>query len=64
MQVTALSIEARQRLNKYRPETLGLASRLSGITPATISLLLMHLKKGQFRGLDLKAVVAAAEGQA
>ncbi len=50
MQVAALSIEARQRLNKYRPETLGQASRLSGITPATISLLLIHLKKGQFKG--------------
>ncbi|APW41137.1 tRNA uridine-5-carboxymethylaminomethyl(34) synthesis enzyme MnmG [Rhodoferax saidenbachensis] len=50
MQVSALSIEARQRLNKYRPETLGQASRLSGITPATISLLLIHLKKGNFRG--------------
>ena len=56
MQVSALSIEARQRLNKYRPQTLGQASRLSGITPATISLLLMHLKKGQFRGLDLKTM--------
>jgi tRNA uridine 5-carboxymethylaminomethyl modification enzyme len=50
MQVTALSIEARQRLNKQRPETLGQASRMSGITPATISLLLIHLKKGNFRG--------------
>jgi tRNA uridine 5-carboxymethylaminomethyl modification enzyme len=49
MQVSALSIEARQRLNKHRPETLGQASRLSGITPATISLLLIHLKKGNFR---------------
>jgi tRNA uridine 5-carboxymethylaminomethyl modification enzyme len=35
MQVTALSIEARQRLSKQRPETLGQASRMSGITPAT-----------------------------
>jgi tRNA uridine 5-carboxymethylaminomethyl modification enzyme len=50
MQVTALSIEARQRLSKQRPETLGQASRMSGITPATISLLLIHLKKGNFRG--------------
>jgi tRNA uridine 5-carboxymethylaminomethyl modification enzyme len=50
MQVSALSIEARQRLNKHRPETLGQASRLSGITPATISLLLIHLKKGKFKG--------------
>jgi len=49
MQVSALSIEARQRLNQHRPETLGQASRLSGITPATISLLLIHLKKGNFR---------------
>jgi len=50
MQVTALSIEARQKLAKHRPETLGLASRISGITPATISLLMIHLKKGGFKG--------------
>ena len=50
LQVSALSIEARQRLTKFRPETLGQASRLSGITPASISLLLIHLKKGGFRG--------------
>ena len=49
-QVTALSFEARQKLSKHRPETLGQASRLSGITPAAISLLLVHLKKGRFRG--------------
>jgi tRNA uridine 5-carboxymethylaminomethyl modification enzyme len=60
MQVSALSIEARQRLNKYRPETLGQASRLSGITPATISLLLIHLKRGNFRGFADKSVVAEA----
>ena len=45
LQVHALSIEARQKLSKHRPETLGLASRISGITPASISLLLVHLKK-------------------
>ena len=56
MQVPALSIEARQRLNKYRPETLGLASRLSGITPATISLLLIHLKRGNFKGFTDRAL--------
>jgi tRNA U34 5-carboxymethylaminomethyl modifying enzyme MnmG/GidA len=33
MQVTALSIEARQKLARHRPETLGMASRISGITP-------------------------------
>jgi len=58
MQVSALSIEARQRLNKFRPETLGQASRLSGITPATISLLLIHLKKGNFKGFVEKAGAA------
>ena len=51
MQVTALSIEVRQKLNKHRPETLGLASRISGVTPAAISLLLVHLKKTRFKGL-------------
>ena len=49
-QVQALSFEARQKLAKYRPETLGQASRISGITPASISLLLVHLKKGRFKG--------------
>ena len=48
LQVTALSFEARQTLAKRRPETLGLASRISGITPASISLLLVHLKKRGF----------------
>ncbi len=44
-QVTALSFEVRQKLAQHRPETLGQASRLSGVTPAAISLLLVHLKK-------------------
>ena len=50
MQVTALSFEARQVLTRHQPETLGLASRITGITPATISLLLVHLKKRGFKG--------------
>jgi tRNA uridine 5-carboxymethylaminomethyl modification enzyme len=50
LQVGALSFEARQKLSKHRPETLGMASRISGITPASISLLLIHLKKGKFKG--------------
>jgi len=50
MQVAALSIEARQKLNRHKPETLGHASRISGITPATISLLMIHLKKTRFKG--------------
>ena len=45
MQVGALSIEVRQKLQKHRPDTLGQASRISGVTPAAISLLLIHLKK-------------------
>jgi tRNA uridine 5-carboxymethylaminomethyl modification enzyme len=49
MEVRGLSIEVRQKLNKHRPETLGQASRISGITPAAISLLLVHLKKGGFK---------------
>jgi tRNA uridine 5-carboxymethylaminomethyl modification enzyme len=60
LQVTALSIEARQRLSKQRPETLGQASRMSGITPATISLLLIHLKKGKFRGFVVSPAADAA----
>lgn len=51
-QVTALSFEARQRLSAQRPETLGQASRISGITPASISLLMIHLKKGRFPGCE------------
>ncbi|PZP60586.1 MAG: tRNA uridine-5-carboxymethylaminomethyl(34) synthesis enzyme MnmG, partial [Delftia acidovorans] len=50
MQVPALSFEVRQSLQKHRPETLGQASRMSGVTPAAISLLMVHLKKGGFRG--------------
>jgi len=49
-QVTALSFEVRQKLAKHRPQTLGQASRISGATPAAISLLLVHLKKGRFKG--------------
>ncbi len=45
MQVGALSIEVRQKLQAQRPETLGQAARISGVTPAAISLLLIHLKK-------------------
>jgi len=48
--VTALSFEVRQKLARHRPATLGLASRISGVTPAAVSLLLVHLKKGRFIG--------------
>jgi tRNA uridine 5-carboxymethylaminomethyl modification enzyme len=44
-QVRGLSIEVQQKLNQHKPETLGQASRVQGVTPAAISLLLVHLKK-------------------
>jgi len=44
--VRGLSIEVQQKLNQHRPETIGQASRISGVTPAAISLLLVHLKRG------------------
>ena len=44
-QVRGLSYEVQQKLSQHRPETLGQAARISGITPAAISLLLVHLKK-------------------
>ena len=47
--VAGLSNEARQRLTAVRPETLGQASRLEGVTPSTVSLLLVHLQKERLR---------------
>ena len=43
--VTSLSFEVRQKLKSHRPETIGQAARISGVTPAAISLLLIHLKR-------------------
>ena len=47
--VDGLSHEARQRLEKARPATLGQASRLEGMTPSAVSLILIHLKKRQLK---------------
>ncbi len=47
--VSGLSIEVRQKLAAVRPETVGQAARISGVTPAAISLLLVHLKR-RFKG--------------
>ncbi len=44
-QLNGLSIEVRQRLAQHRPQTVGQASRIQGVTPAAISILLVHLKK-------------------
>jgi tRNA uridine 5-carboxymethylaminomethyl modification enzyme len=54
-QVSALSFEVRQKLNRHRPQTLGLASRISGVTPAAISLLLVHLKKRRHAPVGLRS---------
>ena len=59
-QVTALSIEARQTLAKHKPQTLGLASRISGVTPATVSLLLVYLKKNGYKGFSEKTTTGLA----
>jgi tRNA uridine 5-carboxymethylaminomethyl modification enzyme len=53
--IAALSMEVRQKLNKHQPETLGQASRIAGVTPAAISLLLVHIKKGGLRELSASA---------
>jgi tRNA uridine 5-carboxymethylaminomethyl modification enzyme len=45
-QVHGLSVEVRQKLARHRPESIGQAARISGVTPAAISLLLVHLKRG------------------
>jgi tRNA uridine 5-carboxymethylaminomethyl modification enzyme len=52
VQVRGLSKEAQQKLNLHRPQTLGQASRISGVTPAAVSLLLVHMKK--YRGAPVE----------
>ncbi len=59
-QVTALSHEVRQKLSRHRPTTLGQAARISGVTPAAVSLLLVHLKKGRFKGFAANTSAAAS----
>ncbi|NYH97356.1 tRNA uridine-5-carboxymethylaminomethyl(34) synthesis enzyme MnmG [Cupriavidus plantarum] len=56
-EVRGLGFEVSQKLNQHRPETLGQASRISGVTPAAISLLLVHLKK---KGMGRVAAVGTA----
>jgi len=57
--VHGLSIEARQKLIMHKPETIGQAGRISGITPATISLLLVYLKRKQKKQTNLTNIEAA-----
>ena len=44
-EVRGLSVEVRQKLARHRPETIGQAGRISGVTPAAVALLLVYLKK-------------------
>ena len=60
LQIPALSIEVRQKLHRHRPQTLGQASRISGITPAAISLLLIHLRRARYKGFVPDGDKAAA----
>ena len=45
--VLSLRLEARQRLAQIRPSSIGQASRLSGVTPADVAVLLVYLEKNQ-----------------
>jgi tRNA uridine 5-carboxymethylaminomethyl modification enzyme len=51
-EVRGLSNEVRQRLAEHRPATLGQAARIPGITPAAVSLLLIHLKRRELASPD------------
>jgi tRNA uridine 5-carboxymethylaminomethyl modification enzyme len=57
--VHGLSIEARQKLSQFKPETIGQAGRISGITPATISLLLVYLKRKHKKQASIAALPTA-----
>ena len=57
--VRGLSTEVQQKLNQHRPETIGQASRISGVTPAAISLLLVHLKRGFVAPADANRATAS-----
>ncbi|MBI3286221.1 MAG: tRNA uridine-5-carboxymethylaminomethyl(34) synthesis enzyme MnmG [Burkholderiales bacterium] len=61
MEVNGLSIEVRQKLNQHQPETLGQCGRISGVTPAAISLLLVHLKKRGFKDFAAASVAESSE---
>jgi tRNA uridine 5-carboxymethylaminomethyl modification enzyme len=60
-EIHGLPIEAQQKLNTQKPETIGQASRISGITPAAISLLLVYLKrKSRSKAIDVSSADLAA----
>ena len=59
-EVHGLSREVREKLSRQRPHTLGQASRIPGVTPAAVSLLLIHLKRGRAGGTPAEHCVAWA----
>jgi tRNA uridine 5-carboxymethylaminomethyl modification enzyme len=59
--VRGLSTEVREKLQRHRPGNIGQASRISGVTPAAISLLLVHLKR--WRGVPTNPAIADQEGR-
>lgn len=64
MGISGLSNEVIQKLAKYRPNTIGQASRISGITPAAISILLVYLKKhSQAKGSTLPGGIPREQAQ-
>ena len=60
--ITELRKEARQSLEKFRPQTLGQASRLEGITPSDLTVLLIHLQGKRAQDLILLTVPAISIG--
>ncbi len=61
LQVRGLSKEVQLKLNQHKPETIGQASRIQGITPAAVSLLLVHIKRGF---VEAKAAMLASSESA
>ena len=59
-----LSVEVRQKLDRHRPETLGQASRISGVTPAAISVLLVYLKRRTHASFSARAQARAGATRA
>ena len=53
--VRGLSKEVQQKLNQHKPESVGQAARIQGVTPAAISLLLVHLKRGSLAASQIES---------
>ncbi|TXT26346.1 MAG: glucose inhibited division protein A [Gallionellaceae bacterium] len=60
--VRGLSVEVQQKLNRHQPETVGQAARISGMTPAAISLLLVHLKRGFRSSVEASGAISGQSG--